>query len=235
MMLEARIKCIKPCGSCCKPEGVVGALDSFLAGLAGGGCPPARDEVEDGVHPAAALAGACRHQALRVPVLAQHSSLVRYTQHNAEAAAVQSCSCRQIYCYPCWRRPPTRHSAPLFCHSAAAWSSVSSAAGVAAAGWAFHARLLMPENWKLHWRIMSWRSCRGLYRWSPSCQKRKLYLCFFIWHHVVASVNPSAHSVQWQYLTGVNMQCQKRVSEMADRQTFILISLLMMRSYRADM
>ena len=51
------------------PEVVVGALDGFLARLAGGGRAPARDEIQDGVHPAAALGCAGSHQALRVAIL----------------------------------------------------------------------------------------------------------------------------------------------------------------------
>ena len=50
------------------------AADGFLAGLIGGGRPPARDEVEDGVHPAASLCLSGCHQPLCIPILYNRSN-----------------------------------------------------------------------------------------------------------------------------------------------------------------
>ena len=75
----------------------MGALDGFLAGLAGGGCAPARDEVEDGVHPAAALAGAGRHQALCISILPQGDTLV--SSAPLLTAVGLSCFCKPAYCH----------------------------------------------------------------------------------------------------------------------------------------
>lgn len=47
----------------------MGPLDGVLAGLIGGGRAAPGDEVQNGIHPAAALAGAGGHQALRVTIL----------------------------------------------------------------------------------------------------------------------------------------------------------------------
>ena len=47
----------------------MGPLDGVLAGFAGGCRAAPGDEIQNGIHPAAALAGAGGHQALRITIL----------------------------------------------------------------------------------------------------------------------------------------------------------------------